>query len=811
MPPAIREDVVQSVVAMLRDKTEVQREDFLRLPILGADEKEEVRKRLWASLTSPAPPKTPEEREEKRKQWRENGVFQRLVQDARRGRAILFIGAGVSLDVNMPSSAALTDTLKQFAQSYGVATSADKDYRLDEIADLLQGVGLRGRMLEELADRIQTATVGPDKPYQKGFYRLLPYLGEINRLIVTTNWDDLMERAFEGAGEPYVTIRRDQDVPLVAAEPHAILKLHGDFTDPKTVVVSGTDYALARNAILQASVLAGSLWGAAASLLAQRSFIFVGYRLADSDMNLIRTLISARHLGSDSRHYMVGKFDDRETQGLQDWANMEVIQATASEFFVALAQELAEFANRRDDLERIFRLEAAPFLEFYAPFGAGKRALCDEIERRAQGEGWKPEEIVRVDLGPKEADLKTTLPPLTHPELVRIVAKAMNKRWISQGEKLREALEEKRRLLVIFEHTEAVEAGWPAFVNFVSEIPAQVISKLTKDGKRSRLILAGRYPVAGWPFSFKREAEIFPLSPFSLSGVSEMVGKYTLFNDPEAAIEPPSPTLVRQIYDLTGRSNPGFIKHILDDLLAKRDSDGKLKLPPELSDSQSRAYLASFMDVIRKEIWSRAPAGLETLFAEGLCVLRRLNASLLYKLADEDVFRDHFIPLGGPQDVIAALRQCHLLAHKFPLYEVDPVVRHIHSDALRKNTAARLGLSHRAAARAWRSLLPSVRDTEQLMFFQEWLYHAASYLVLNDPSQEGRWSELQTEVATIEFLTTQVPPVGMGEALLREIGEKPQRDKDRDGELLDVLVAAIGETHYEDLHQALVTKPEAGI
>ena len=795
-PDTIREEQVRKAVKLLKDRPEAEREAFMGVLALTSAEKEEVRRQLWAP--PPPPPLSPEA-------LRNTETFQRLVQDVRRGKAILFLGAGVSQDVGMPSSGALVDALRALAQSYRVPVDEQWKYTLPAIVDFLERRGLRHEVIETLKDRIGEALrsqVIP--PYRKGFFRLLPYLGELNELILTTNWDDLPELAFLEAGEPVVTIRRDRELPLLAAAAHAVVKLHGDFTDPDTLVVSETDYALANNAILKPGGLAGSLWGMVSTLLTQYSCIFAGYRLADEDMKLIRSLVVSRQLGAKTRNYMVGLFDESEQRGLEDWVGMEVIPATASEFFVALAQELAEFANRRDDLDRIFRREAYPFLEFYAPFGAGKHTLLDEIERRAKGEGWRDEQIIRIDLRPVSR-------PLTVAGLIKSMAEAIGQSWIEQGEQLKQSLKQKRRLLVLLEHTEVVEEVWDEFIIFVSGVVGPVVRELDESGQRSRLILSGRYPVEGWPFSFKRYAEVFPLSPFTLSAVREMVGKYTLFHDPQAAIASPSPRLVEQIYDFTGRSHPGFIKEILDDLMKKSiKPDGRLELPPALTEQEIDDYLASFAETIRKEVWATVPSELEKLFAQGLCVLRRLNASLLAYLAQEDVFRNLFSPIGKPEGVIDSLKKCRLLVYEFPLEAVDPVIRRIQGHILRRDKIEpdRFALAHDAAASAWRGLLSSVADLTQLRYFREWLYHLASYLQLDGKTDEAHWKVLREEVEAIPFRTSQHYPARMGETLLQDIEEKKERDRERDGELLDVLLVCLGETHYEEFRQLLIAKPE---
>ncbi|MBC8492383.1 MAG: SIR2 family protein [Chloroflexi bacterium] len=796
----IRERLVETTVRLLRDiHDEAEREQLMDGLGLSRTEKNEVGKRLVA-VTVPPPPK-PEE-------LRKSEVFQRLVQDVRRGRGLLFLGAGVSQDVGMPSSSQLVDALNSLAKGYGIQLDETQEYDLPTIAGLLERSRMRQELVETLRDRFDEAFRSqPILPHRKGFFRLLPYLGELNRLILTTNWDDLLAQAFREAGERYVIIRRDRELPYMATAPHAVVKLHGDFTEPDTLVVSDNNYVLARNALTRPGGLAGSLWGMVSTLLAQYACIYVGYSLGDPDMNLLRLLIAARQLDPESRNYMIGPFSEEEQRSLEQWvAGMQVISCKAGPFFVALAQELAQFANRRDDLDRIFRREAPVFAEFYAPFGTGKSALLDEVERRAKAEGWKDEQIIRINL--REEPSPTSIASLTE-----CLARVLSKPWIRRREDLQKPLREKRRLFLIFDHTEAVEDGWEDFTGFVSEVVAPVVRELDEKSRpamrelvaerpRSRLILAGRFPVEGWSFSFKRYMETFPLSPFTLSAVREMVGKYVLFSDPRAEVTPPSTRLVEQIYDITGRSHPGFIKGILDDLIRKsRTPDGQIELPVALTEEEVSNYLNSFEETIQQEVWQAAPSGIRELFSGGLCVLRKLSFSLLERLAEEEAFGSLFEAFRSPETVVRTLRECHLLAYEFPLHIVDPVIRRIQAYILNRRGARCFQEVHGAAASAWKGLLPAVEDKVQLFYFQEWLYHKANRLLQEHTEPEKRWEALNPEVTEIELRTSQRYPVGMGRALVQEIEEK-------DGELLDTLLECFGEEYYQKLRQVLMEKQE---
>jgi hypothetical protein len=84
------------------------------------------------------------------------------------------------------------------------------------------------------------------------------------------------------------------------------------------------------------------------------------------------------------------------------------------------------------------------------------------------------------------------------------------------------------------------------------------------------------------------------------------------------------------------------------------------------------------------------------------------------------------------------------------------------------------------------------------------LYHRASCMQADGRSPTDRWYQLQTTIDGIIFRSRDA--TGMGEALLREIEEQQERDRPRDGELLDLLTSCLGPEYYEKLRELLQKK-----
>lgn len=100
--------------------------------------------------------------------------------------------------------------------------------------------------------------------------------------IITTNFDDLIEKACKSKAEKFVTVASDDDVSSIQGQ-RFILKIHGDF-DHKNIVFTEDSYLdYERNFPLISRMLT--------SILATNTVVFMGYSLSDFNIRLLVNLL----------------------------------------------------------------------------------------------------------------------------------------------------------------------------------------------------------------------------------------------------------------------------------------------------------------------------------------------------------------------------------------------------------------------------------------------------------------------------------------------------------------------------------------
>ncbi len=158
-------------------------------------------------------------------------------------------------------------------------------------------------------------------------------LALINRVkyIVTTNYDPLFEHAY---GDKIVAISRDEDLPGSTEYPDKtiLLKIHGDITQPDTIVITSDDYRKFDSDTI--------FWSKIRTLLAEYSVVFIGYSLHDPNVEKMLGDIYARL--KENRHpyfFIDWKIDDAKRKDLAayDLHFIEMNAAAAIEYITGNA------------------------------------------------------------------------------------------------------------------------------------------------------------------------------------------------------------------------------------------------------------------------------------------------------------------------------------------------------------------------------------------------------------------------------------------------------------------------------------------
>jgi hypothetical protein len=196
-----------------------------------------------------------------------------LAEEARAGRLVLFIGAGVSRDAGLPSWGELLADLHPEGLTESESQQLEKLDLRDHATLIEMKLGGRQQLLARL-----TEVIGRYK-WIGLTHALLSSLGV--EQAVTTNYDNLFERACTRRGSSVEDDLAVLPYARVVENRPWLLKLHGTLDRAEHmdhVVLTRTDYMnMARDR--------GALFGIVQALLVTRHLLFVGYSLSDEDFH----------------------------------------------------------------------------------------------------------------------------------------------------------------------------------------------------------------------------------------------------------------------------------------------------------------------------------------------------------------------------------------------------------------------------------------------------------------------------------------------------------------------------------------------
>jgi hypothetical protein len=242
-----------------------------------------------------------------------------LVEQLCKGNCVLFVGAGISMGQGgLPGGGQLAQELAQRCDYPG------DDLALPRVAQYYAETIDKADLLQYVCQRIREARREPMATHQ--LIAALPL-----KIIVSTNYDCLIERALEAAGRPFKVIVTDKQVGAWDEGAVNLLKIHGCVTQWESIVLTEDDYwEFFERRPNMANILSAEA--------ARRSLLFVGHGLGDDDFKRIylqvtRNLAEFRH-----KSYAVQLYPDPVDITLWKAKRLEIIPADAAQFLRALSE-----------------------------------------------------------------------------------------------------------------------------------------------------------------------------------------------------------------------------------------------------------------------------------------------------------------------------------------------------------------------------------------------------------------------------------------------------------------------------------------
>lgn len=501
----------------------------------------------------------------------------------------LFLGAGIGCEARLPSGQGLA---KQLALMRGRSHTGED---LQTVAKWYTGKEA------ELRSNIQKIILGAqEKEGPSSAHLAIARMHDKIRLVLTTNWDQLLEQAYKRAGRVShyhhplcAAISSDEMFGLYDESRVNIIKLHGDIGQPNTIVVLQEDYA-------QYASTHKSLTRLLQTVLETKYLVVIGYSLRDWNFLQACEDTVLRDTGPKGI-YVVDPSPSEDTIKFWQKRNADFIRLPAEEFLERLYAEVSGFADREDELKLADPTVAPPertrVVEFYGPPGMGKSVLLEEIARRHKAEGIQP---IFIDFGERKYQYKKK----SRENIRSSIADSFGIDIEDSDDELVKGLADKK-VLLLFDHTEK------AFSGLLEDWLAPLIMRLL-DTCDVRVVFAGRAQL-GWrrPFGFKSRVRPERLRPFTVDWTKDqIVGTW-----------PSGEGLYRELHELS-YGHPLCNRYLIE-YLREADVDGDW-----IKRNKNRLVKRLVRDVIRRTIMKGLSKDIVAAM-EIMCVFRVFDIGIL--------------------------------------------------------------------------------------------------------------------------------------------------------------------------------------
>lgn len=200
--------------------------------------------------------------------------MEQLISSYKQGNVILFVGAGVSMNLGLPS-------WKQLIERIATELGYDPDiYRtLGSDLALAEYYRVKKGGLGELRSWMDRTWHSPEIKIDSS--KVHEYIANSKfPIIYTTNYDRWIELAFDHYKKPYKKIVSVADLTGIKDNHTQIVKLHGDFNDDRSIVLDETSYYERLEFETPLDIkLRSDILG--------KSVLFIGYSLNDVNIRLL--------------------------------------------------------------------------------------------------------------------------------------------------------------------------------------------------------------------------------------------------------------------------------------------------------------------------------------------------------------------------------------------------------------------------------------------------------------------------------------------------------------------------------------------
>lgn len=257
-----------------------------------------------------------------------NHELNNLCQLIRHEKVVLWVGSGFSSYAGYPTGKELTTILLSQINDPIDQLSNHESTFLNEAADNYVERNGRKDLISLLIKEFGK------KPLRNDIHKSLVLINRI-KYIITTNYDLLFEETYNNK---IVVVSRDKDLPDSGKNPDKtiLLKIHGDISQPDSIVITSEDYKKFQSDTI--------VWSEIRALLSKYAVVFIGYSLNDPNVKTMLDDIDTRLQEKRHPFFFIGNRVEESTRIDLAHYNLHFIEMDAVDAIKYIERKTIRFA-----------------------------------------------------------------------------------------------------------------------------------------------------------------------------------------------------------------------------------------------------------------------------------------------------------------------------------------------------------------------------------------------------------------------------------------------------------------------------------
>ena len=266
-------------------------------------------------------------------------MYSRLFELIRKEEVVLFVGAGFSINAGYPSGENLCKRIFENL-SDTEKIEINKNLQLPELTE--EFVQIRGNSRNSLISilkEIYSKSAISLSDHEK--VKSIPHFSNI----ITTNYDTLFETVYK---ESCNVIFKDEHCTYIDKSKANIFKIHGDLSDPNSVIITKSDYTHFFDSQKQTI-----FWNKIKDIIATYNVLFIGYSFEDNNIiSIVEKIKVSLGLNTKEMFLIAPNWKDYKSQRLTTFG-VRYFDDYACNFFDLLTENIKSHINEDYEQKKV--------------------------------------------------------------------------------------------------------------------------------------------------------------------------------------------------------------------------------------------------------------------------------------------------------------------------------------------------------------------------------------------------------------------------------------------------------------------------